>query len=332
MQRGAMARATGLDLVRVCAALSVFLFHGRLFAGVALGGPLASHGALAVEVFFALSGFLIYRPFTRGAVPSIDYLLRRVVRIIPGIAVAIVGIGLLLPGGYPWLMVVLWTLLVEATFYASLPLFARLVRRHELVVVIALTVPSLAVDQLLGPIQLPGMLLLIPLLAPAWWWAFGLGMALALIERDRPDLLRPRVLTAAGILLLVAGIAVLDRLPTSISSDVGALPIVLSAVGIMGASINWRPTTGAKAATLAADISYPFYLWHAPVLAALSPVATGYPMLAAALAVTAAASTVSVLCVERPVRRVWTRSRAASRARLLALTNAASFRNTVAGD
>lgn len=327
-----MARATGLDLMRVGAALSVFLFHGRLFAGVELGGPLALHGALAVQVFFALSGYLVYRPFTRGTVESLDYLLRRAARIVPTVVVAIVGVGLLLPGGFLWLMVVLWTLLVEATFYASLPLFARLVRRHELAVVIALTIPSVVFNQVLGPIQLPGMLLVIPLLAPAWWWAFAPGMALALVERDRPELLRPRPLAAASTLLLVAGIASLDRLPAALSTDLRAVPIVLGAVGIMGAALNWRPLAGASAAALAADVSYPFYLWHVPVLAVLAPVATGYPMLAAALVLTTAASTASVLGVERPFRRALTRSTAVSRARLSAVTSPTASRDPGAAE
>jgi peptidoglycan/LPS O-acetylase OafA/YrhL len=138
-------------------------------------------------------------------------------------------------------------------------------------------------------------------------------MALALIERDRPDLLRPRPLAIVGGLMVVAGIAALDMWPPALAEDLAALPIVLGAVALMGSTLRWRPKVGSSVMALAADASYPFYLWHAPVLAVVASTSTGYPALAAGFAIAAAASLGSVLLVERPFLRSWNRSRAGRR-------------------
>lgn len=169
-----MGRATGLDLVRVGAAFSVFLFHGRVLAGVALGGPLAAYGYLAVPVFFALSGYLVYRPFTLGQIEPIDFLLRRAARLLPAVAFALAGMVFLSPDGFLWLLVVLWSLIVEAMFYASLPLFARLAGRHELLVVAVLTIPSVAFSQALGAASLGLPRLLFPYAHPRTGVVVGL--------------------------------------------------------------------------------------------------------------------------------------------------------------
>jgi peptidoglycan/LPS O-acetylase OafA/YrhL len=309
-----MGRAVGLDLVRVGAALSVFLYHGRLFTGAGLGGQVADYGYLGVPVFFALSGYLVYRPFTRGQVDPFDFLLRRAARLVPAAVVALIGVGLLLPGGFPWLFVVLWSLVVEATYYVSLPLFSRVAGRHEVFAVVAVAAASVVFGQAIGTVLLPQMLLAMPLFAPAWWWAFAPGMILALVERDRPDLLRPRFLAVTGLLLLCTGIGVVGLWPAGVPEALRAAPIVLGAVGIMGASLSWRPSFGASAAALAADASYALYLWHAPVLVVVAPVLGGYPGLGAGFVLATTAAAASVLLVERPFRRARLRERRASQA------------------
>ena len=57
-----------LDAVRGIAALSVFVYHANHLRPLPeFLGPLASHGNAGVPLFFALSGFLIYRPFALRA-------------------------------------------------------------------------------------------------------------------------------------------------------------------------------------------------------------------------------------------------------------------------
>ena len=63
-------RNAGLDLLRVLACLLVVAFHLRTVLGVDFG-PLNSFvqgGDSGVYIFFALSGYLLYRPFLRGTV------------------------------------------------------------------------------------------------------------------------------------------------------------------------------------------------------------------------------------------------------------------------
>jgi peptidoglycan/LPS O-acetylase OafA/YrhL len=293
-------RSTVFDLIRVGAALAVFLFHGRLLAGVAAGGPVAGYGNLGVPIFFTLSGYLVYRPFTRRSVSSQEYFMRRGERIIPAMLAAMVGIGLLLPTGLGWLMVVLWSLIVEVIFYLFLPLFVRLTRHHTMAVTIGLIGPSLLLNQSLGNLQLPQMLLLTPFFAPGWWWAFASGMLLALLERDHPAYLRPRVLLPA--VLFFAG---LPALFLSRGSDLGISVALVGMTLILMASLReWQPRHGAALAALAADASYPFYLWHAPILAVLAVSGQGYLPLLAAFSFTTIFSLGSVILIERPFRRL----------------------------
>ena len=56
-------RLSGLDALRGAAALGVLLFHAR---GLVLPRSLLTHGYLAVDLFFILSGFLISRQLFRA--------------------------------------------------------------------------------------------------------------------------------------------------------------------------------------------------------------------------------------------------------------------------
>ncbi len=111
---------------------------------------------LAVAVFFALSGFLLWRGHAAAArglrprPPTGHYLRSRIVRIMPGYLVAVVVILTLLPDVNAdltvWLanltltqiyvpltltagLTQMWSLSVEVSFYLALPLLALLARR-----------------------------------------------------------------------------------------------------------------------------------------------------------------------------------------------------------
>ena len=145
--------------MRACAAMGVVVTHVAFQTGHSNGaaGRLFGRFDLAVAVFFALSGFLLWRGHAaaaRGLGPrprTGHYLRSRVVRIMPAYVVAVVVILTLLPDAdhaspTVWLanltltqiyvpltltggLTQMWSLSVEVTFYLALPVLALLARR-----------------------------------------------------------------------------------------------------------------------------------------------------------------------------------------------------------
>ncbi|MCV7225642.1 acyltransferase family protein [Mycolicibacterium komossense] len=145
--------------MRACAAIGVVITHTAFQTGhsTGIGGRLFGRFDLAVAVFFALSGFLLWRGHAasvRGLrhTPATGHYLRsRIVRIMPGYLVAVMVILLLLPDAdnanlTVWLanltltqiyvpltltggLTQMWSLSVEVSFYLVLPLLALFARR-----------------------------------------------------------------------------------------------------------------------------------------------------------------------------------------------------------
>jgi peptidoglycan/LPS O-acetylase OafA/YrhL len=91
----------GLDLVRAIAISWVLLYHASILWHVPGDSWLIRFGWMGVDLFFALSGFLIggqlLRPWARGAVPSYPhFIVRRLLRTVPAYLV-IVAIYFLVP-------------------------------------------------------------------------------------------------------------------------------------------------------------------------------------------------------------------------------------------
>ncbi|MDS1272197.1 acyltransferase [Lipingzhangella sp. LS1_29] len=157
----------GLDGVRAVAALMVLVFHVAVEVGVVLEpglrGALLSGFELAVPLFFALSGVLLYRPWVRATLDDTErpraaaYLWRRAVRVLPAYWVVAVVALLLYSREYldsvgPWLQVLtltfiydpdpswwfgtgpqglgqIWSLCTEVAFYLVLPVLALMLHR-----------------------------------------------------------------------------------------------------------------------------------------------------------------------------------------------------------
>ena len=145
--------------MRACAAIGVVITHVAFQTGHSSGvaGRLFGRFDLAVAVFFALSGFLLWRGHAAaarnlGSRPRTGHYLRsRVVRIMPAYVVAVVVILSLLPDAdqaspIVWLanltltqiyvpltltggLTQMWSLSVEVSFYLVLPILALLARR-----------------------------------------------------------------------------------------------------------------------------------------------------------------------------------------------------------
>lgn len=158
-----------IDGLRAAAALLVLVFHVAGPTGVNRGTTWVADytnqfGRLGVSIFFAISGFLLYRPFALahlGGAPSPrvgPYLRRRFLRIFPAYWLALLGWTVLgsaavrsgildhlllrvsLLQGYSQAkdgnvplalsgVEVAWTLTIELTFYLVLPLYAWAIRR-----------------------------------------------------------------------------------------------------------------------------------------------------------------------------------------------------------
>jgi peptidoglycan/LPS O-acetylase OafA/YrhL len=145
--------------MRACAAMGVVVTHVAFQTGHSSGvaGRVFGRFDLAVAVFFALSGFLLWRGHAAaarglGSRPRTGHYLRsRVVRIMPAYLVAVVVILTLLPDADDasptvWLanltltqiyvpltltggLTQMWSLSVEVSFYLALPILALLARR-----------------------------------------------------------------------------------------------------------------------------------------------------------------------------------------------------------
>jgi peptidoglycan/LPS O-acetylase OafA/YrhL len=154
--RGFLPAVEGM---RACAAIGVVVTHVAFQTGHSSGidGRLFGRFDLAVAVFFALSGFLLWRGHAAAArglrdiPPTGHYLRSRIVRIMPAYLVAVVVILTLLPdtetpSATVWLanlsltqiyvpltltagLTQMWSLSVEVTFYLALPVLALLARR-----------------------------------------------------------------------------------------------------------------------------------------------------------------------------------------------------------
>ncbi|TDC42296.1 acyltransferase [Micromonospora sp. KC213] len=222
-QAGAPGWSPALEGLRAVAVLGVLVHHVSYLSGLTTApghfGGLLARLDVGVTLFFALSGFLLYRPFAAATIdarpqpPVGRYLWHRALRILPGYwAMAVVAlvwlnidylhsvrdwaIPLLLvhiyqPLQLPVGMEQTWSLATEAAFYLALPLFAVLGRRmggrtprararRQLILGVLLIMAGLVWNVYAHGPGAP-----LPMLAVLWLPAyldwFGLGMVLAVL-------------------------------------------------------------------------------------------------------------------------------------------------------
>jgi peptidoglycan/LPS O-acetylase OafA/YrhL len=175
---GTRSFVPAVEGMRACAAIGVVITHVAFQTAHSSGisGRLFGRFDLAVAVFFALSGFLLWRGHAaaarelRNAPPTGHYLRSRFVRIMPAYLVAVIVILALLPDAHGgsltvWLanltltqvyvpltltagLTQMWSLSVEVTFYLALPILALLARwlpvRARIPAIATLAIASLA--------------------------------------------------------------------------------------------------------------------------------------------------------------------------------------------
>jgi peptidoglycan/LPS O-acetylase OafA/YrhL len=152
------ARLPGLDLLRAAAICWVLIYHASLFDLVSAEPWVVKFGWMGVDLFFALSGFLIagqlLRPWVRGSEPDYRrFFARRLLRTLPAY-LAVLAIYFLIPGARDrpdllplWRFLTFtqnlglapnppkafshaWSLCVEEQFYLALPLAVMLIARR----------------------------------------------------------------------------------------------------------------------------------------------------------------------------------------------------------
>lgn len=359
--------------MRAIAVLSVLVVHVSVFAsaGTVPAPRVLLHLNLGVTIFFLISGFLLYRPFIAhraggAAEPRVDqYAKRRVLRIFPAYWLVLTVLTIL-PGltgvsGGEWLtqytltqtipftsspqgcastvecgLAQTWSLVVELTFYATLPfwflLTERLTRGRPVRVWVPLELALLAILSAASVVIHFGIahggvhsVIGGTVIGYGLWFALGMGLAIVSVALDgkpRPEWVR--VVADRPWLPWLGAAAVYAALciylpPTpfllATSQQVWAhLGFALIALLLMIPAVIAGDAGGAPRRLLAHPvvawiglISYGIFLWHYSVALRLGNRGDDlgfWPLLAATLAISIAVATASYYALERPVLKL----------------------------
>ncbi|MCS5704708.1 acyltransferase [Synechococcus sp. FGCU-3] len=314
-----------LDALRGIAALLVLATHlqsslvGFYPGGWLAGRPVAiavlEHGAIGVDVFFLISGFIVFLAARRVIYAGRGvrlFLLKRFLRIylpywpialvlgasyalLPGLSAASVPIQVnwlksltLIPGGGDYSLSVAWTLTFEVFFYLLLGVALALRSPHWRLCCIA--APSLLAVVLplmsgvsVGFVQATS---LATLLASPYQLEFLLGCAVAVLAAQRwPQLAVLRSYASLQLaLLLIALVLLLLPLPATLAYRLGLL-LVLSALILLSSVRDFDQLPGVRTMASVGVISYSLYLLHNPIqsLAIRLAVRLALPEVSAAL-------------------------------------------------
>jgi peptidoglycan/LPS O-acetylase OafA/YrhL len=297
-------------------------------------------GGFGVFVFFALSGYLLYRPLANATfggerVDLRRYAINRVLRTLPLYYAVVIVLLLVQEGGGTagqWLRFgtltenlfrstaitvdgPVWSLIVELQFYALLPFVAyglaragRGSRRNAAAILLATGLAGAALRHILLSGHHADPRVTYSLLATSFF--FVPGMLLALVREVRlPGLLRHSdawLLASVPVWLLIFA----DYGRTSWAAVasflvVGGVALPLRQ-GVLARALDWRPLA------LVGVASYSLYLWHLPILDALTKHhGGGWSVLVLGFALSLAVAFASYRLIEAPflrLRRRWSSS------------------------
>lgn len=302
-------RFATIDALRGIAAICVVLFH----AGP--GSPFTMPGGfLAVDLFFALSGFVIahsYLDRLRAGMSLRQFMIRRIIRLWPMVIVG-AGLGIALHGGHAGLLFLLPDWRAPQLFPGNPPfwsLLAELLVNFVFAAVVLNAARGILVLLLAASVMALGLAAGIPLADAGVNWAsfpiglartvfsFGIGVALYALWRRRGIASAPSALALFPLLGMVAIFALVPRT----GSLPGLLIIVLLIPLATRAAAQWELPWRRSAAWLG-DISYPLYCIHMPIIA-LYPGESAWVMATVCITLAIAAWLLERL-LERPARRL----------------------------
>jgi peptidoglycan/LPS O-acetylase OafA/YrhL len=360
--------------------MSILLFHVGAIGGGNVDGPFRDLGrtlAVGVPIFFAISGFLLYRPMISARLRGTrrsgvrDYARRRVLRIVPGYWVAltvlavafgwseVLGAGFWHYYGFEQIysrqtfdggLGVAWTLCIEVTFYAALPLYAlamdrlcagldvRRAMRREVWVLLTIGAVSGVVRAVLGEkwgygfpsAMLPGTLIwFVPGMLLATWSVAGEEAGKRVRGILSPAQSSRSWLIAGGAFAVLAILRGIPAVPEYVGADL-FMPLLAffvlapAATHYAIAGRSWRTIPNLvlsnRVLVWLGMVSYGVYLYHATLLAWLDahgadrifPFNHWIGLAIATIAFTAPVAAASWYFVERPAlrRKTSTRRRA----------------------
>jgi len=342
-------RLARFESLRALAALGVLGSHAwgehHSFTPAAYDGHLdrlVFGGGYGVYVFFALSGYLLFRPLARAAfgdgqrIDLGDYGRNRVLRIVPlYYAVAAILFVLSAGGGSPseWLRFAtfsqnffsgtvlaldspMWSLIVEVQFYALLPLLAlglAWVSRRDLRVaagvLVALGLAGVALRSYLLRPTVDDPRIVYSLATTSFFFVPGLLLALARIGWDRRGgaLRLPGPLGSSdawALAAIAAWIYVIERF------DVEPLVTVATFLTLGAIALPLRPGRFAaildwRPLALVGVVSYSLYLWHLPLVNFIGEhISRSLPLMLGAVAASIALAFLSYRVIEAPFLRL----------------------------
>lgn len=334
-----------IDGLRAVAVLAVVLFHAwpHWLKG----------GFIGVDIFFVISGFLItsiiLNDLEKGRFTVRQFYVRRIRRIFPALTTVVLltlGFGwyVLLKNEFIQLgkhilgaatfasnfvlwneagyfdndhttkpLLHLWSLGVEEQFYLVWPLtLALLYKRNRIFILLASTLAASFLYGLYATYNSPVAAYFSPVTR---FWELAAGGILACLNaQGRTALPGSTLASAVGLLLLVLG-AVFINGQSAFPGVWALLPVAGTCTLIAAGSGSWinRRLLGNRLMVYLGLVSYPFYLWHWPllsfgyiVLGERPPVATKVELVAASFVL----ACVTFHLIERPIQKAPNQGRA----------------------
>lgn len=276
-------RYQNIELLRFIAALAVVYFHavGTLRAGgfSEIGpNPLTELGAAGVDVFFVISGFVIFLSLTRKNRTPIEFDRDRLIRLVPAywiltvsqiVVLASVAIlrGTEVPFDFSWTIQSLFFL--SQPLGNSVPIISQGWSLEIEMLFYLLVAVGLAIKNSVANILFPAVALvslvgfgLLPDLALEFIFGGLLGYLYTRIKFPAPVAIGAGVI---GIVLFVAPVILgAGDAPRWVTWGIPSMLVVFSAINLP--QLEWKilPTLGAA--------SYPVYLLHMIVINIVSPI------------------------------------------------------------